>query len=365
MRCLTALALAMSLLPAAPVSTPKFRLKYFHDEDKSSLGIVDFKMLSARRGLAVGTIETNGKGKGVAVVTADAGVTWQQVPLKEMPRSIYFLNESRGWMVTDGGVWQTDESGRSWTKIARQKLALRVWFFDERNGLMVGAPKMVQRTSDGGKTWQKVAEVDKIQASAENSLFNVVSFMSERSGLVMGFYAPPRRRLSRLPDWMDPEAAKLRRQVPGLSMVMETQDAGKTWKTSTTSLFGRATRLAFLPSGVGLLLFEFQDTFDYPSEVYRLGAGKSDRVFRAKDFAVSDVVWDTEGRAYLGGNLPASSVRSIPIPGRVRVQRSSDLLSWEEVAVDYRATASRVRLSTDDQGGVWMATDAGMILKLE
>src|SRR5260370_1173880 len=48
-----------------------------------------------------------GRPKYTALVTSDGGTHWSLTPLKEYPRSIFFLNDSLGWMVTMNGLWFT------------------------------------------------------------------------------------------------------------------------------------------------------------------------------------------------------------------------------------------------------------------
>jgi photosystem II stability/assembly factor-like uncharacterized protein len=50
------------------------------------------------------------------LVTSDAGRNWAIVTVKDPPASLFFLNESVGWMVTPKGIYKTVESGRSWKK---------------------------------------------------------------------------------------------------------------------------------------------------------------------------------------------------------------------------------------------------------
>jgi hypothetical protein len=45
--------------------------------------------------------------------------------------------------------------------------------------------------------------------------------------------------------------------------------------------------------------------------------------------------------------------------------KSADWSNWQEMEVDYRATAHRAMLSAVDDRNIWVATDTGMILKLE
>jgi hypothetical protein len=144
---------------------------------------------------------------------------------------------------------------------------------------------------------------------------------------------------------------------------METSDGGETWTTNKVSLFGRISRIRFGPSGSGLGLIEFDDYFDFPSELFKLGrnAEEPGRIFRRKDFAITDI--SVGNVAYAAGFEPTGSVFRSPIPGKVRITRSNNLTDWIEVEVDYRAVATRVMLARAGSQ-LWAATDTGMILKL-
>jgi len=112
------------------------------------------------------------------------------------------------------------------------------------------------------------------------------------------------------------------------------------------SLFGQVTRARFSASGPGLGLIEHGDSAPYPSEVYKLDwrTGKNSTVFRDKRYVITDVWLTSQGTSYLAGIETAGQVRSIA-PGNVKVFKSSDMTSWTEMAVDYRAVARRAMLS--------------------
>ena len=156
-----------------------------------------------------------------------------------------------------------------------------------------------------------------------------------------------------------------RREWPHLSIMLDTRDGGKNWKTSTSSMFGHITRTLFLPSGTGLGLIEFTDTFKWPSEVHRLDAatGKSDRVYNSPDRAITDILLQPSGTGYLAGVEVQGRLQHSPIPRKVVVLKSMNLTEWEEMNVDYRATAVRAMLRSASDGSLWVATDTGMILK--
>jgi hypothetical protein len=165
---------------------------------------------------------------------------------------------------------------------------------------------------------------------------------------------------------MEPEKATRRREWPGVSVSLETRDAGRTWKPTTVSNFGQITSIHLAPDGRALAVVEFQNAFPYPGEVYGISwkDGKSGRVFREKDRVVTDSALVDGGPAFLAAIEQPSVLRS-PIPGRLHMLTSTDLKQWKEMAVDYRASARRAVMAAVDASNAWVATDTGMILKLE
>jgi hypothetical protein len=166
---------------------------------------------------------------------------------------------------------------------------------------------------------------------------------------------------------MDPEEARRLRQWPSLALMLQTADGGKSWKTTVSSLMGRLTRFCYVSRGPALTLFEFDYTFEWPSEVYRINVGDtgSTRAFREADRAITDIALLPSGVAYLAGFEPPGTMRQLPIPGKVRIIRSADLKQWQDMEVDYRATARRVHLATRPEGPALAATDTGVILLLQ
>jgi hypothetical protein len=352
---------------AAAAAAPRWEVQYFYDEDRSTLSIHDLKFPSARRGVAAGIVDREGKTRPVAVVTGDGGANWTIVPLKETPVSLFFLNENVGWMVTPKNLWRTDEAGRSWRKVAKAPRGLlRVYFLSELEGWGVGMSKSVYRTTDGGKKWEKVPAAAEPKTNPQSTAYTWIEFATPQVGIIAGYSRNPRRSRSGLPDWMDPEAAASRREWPHISITLDTRNGGNTWTPSTGSMFGNITRVQMLPDGTGLALLEFVDSFAWPAEVYRLEwkTGKSTRVFREKNRAITDIALLKSGTAYLAGYEVAGSVVRVPVPGKLKILKTDDLNTWHEMEVDYRATALRATLAAADERNVWVATDTGMILKL-
>ena len=362
--CAVAAAIA-ALWGVTPVRAQKWQLQYFYDEEKSTMAIVDLQFPSAKRGVAVGFIEEGRRRDPVEVVTSDGGAHWQKMALKEMPISLFFLNDSLGWMVTTKGLWRTTEAGKDWEKVGKPITdILRVYFKDENNGWAVGPKKTVLETSDGGKEWNKVAAAADEPGDPNYSAYTWISFATPQFGLIAGFNLPPRRFGPDFPDWLDPEGTLNQRDTPHLNYTLVTRDAGKTWHPTSASLFGETTKVRFLPDGTGLGLVEYSQMFRYPSEAYKLDwhTGKNETIYKDTKFAVTDIWLAPDGTAYLAGILSPGKIRNV-LPGKVQVLMSKDLSTWNEMPVDYRAEANRTMLAGADRD-VWLATDTGMILHL-
>jgi len=363
---------------ALPAAAQKWTIQYFFDEMKQEMEITDLAFPSAQRGIAVGAIydKVSGREKDVSLTTSDGGLHWSMQALKDYPRSIFFLNDSLGWMVTDHGVWFTEESGRSWKKISEQlrpdknlepettiALLLRVWFLDEKHGFGVGLQKTIIETNDGGRTWAPVAAAAEPAGNPAYTAYTRIIFTDAKRGVIVGGSQPPRRGdgfRAAIPAWMDPERASKRKEVPTLTLVTQTANAGATWTSETVPLMGLVTNVRF--TGLeGLIVMGFNESFEWPSEVYRMADGNTGRVFRDKTPRVIDAQLYPGPHVYLAGVEPTGKMNSAALPGKVKILESDDFSTWTDMAVDYKAVAKSVVMAGPD---VWVATDTGMILHL-
>jgi hypothetical protein len=366
---------------AAPAAHgARWKIQYFYDQLKENFYIEDLEFPSAERGVAVGSIVSEGpegKVKFVALVTSDGGEHWATVPIKEHPRSLFFLNDSAGWMVTDESIWFTEESGHSWKKVGSQikpnkkvgpappgGLITSVWFTDRQNGFAIGLQKSVFETHDSGAKWTPLEEAAKPAAAASHTDYSQI-WMDGKKGIIVGGSRPPRPDDPHLPAWMEPERAVKRREVPTLAILLQTVDGGATWSSSTAPLFGTVASVR-LSGDKGLAVFEFNDSFEWPSEVYRIDTttGASASVFHAADRRVTDASLFSGPRAFLAAVEPPGKLLSVPIPGKVRMLTSTDFTNWTEMDVDYKAVARTVILAGPDADHQWAATDTGIILHL-
>ncbi len=359
---------ALLLVGTAPLAAQHWRSQYFYDEDKTTLHFVDMQFASAARGVAVGFVEEQGRRKkSVALVTSDGGAHWQTVELPDVPMSLYFLDESLGWLVTvKGNVYETTEAGKNWRRLPKPPgETLRVYFTSENDGWAAGTRKRIFQTHDRGRHWTPVSAAADPPGNPEYSTYTDIAFATKQFGIITGFNLPPRRMYQRMPEWVDPESALRYRDTPHLSYSLVTHDAGKTWKADSASLFGEVERIRLSPDGKGLGLIGYSNSFRYPSEAYRIDwhTGKSATVYRDRQFDISDIWLDAGGTAYLAGVKTSGQVRGL-IPGKVQVLVSRDWTTWKQMPVDYRADATNVILAGAGKD-LWMATDQGMILKLE
>jgi photosystem II stability/assembly factor-like uncharacterized protein len=344
----------------------RWEIVYFHDQDKSSMSFTDIEFPSAARGVATGVLREGTKQKPIVLVTSDGGANWSVVETKEPGISLFFLTETDGWMVTPKGVWFTQEAGRSWTRILKRNGLARVYFLTRERGFAVGSRKTVIRTTDGGRSWKDVPEVKALSTNEDWTIFQAIDFANAQAGVIAGRSRSPRSQED-VPIWMDPQA-KNRREWPSLSLMMRTNDGGETWQETKSSIFGRVSKLSLASDGRGLALIEFDNFFDYPSELYSMNLknAKTDRCFRSQDFAVTDAHVLPGGPAFIAGFQPPGLLARTPVPGKVRIaSAASDLLKWTEAEVDYRAAARRVALAVVDKDHAWAATDTGMILRLK
>jgi hypothetical protein len=344
-------------------------LQYSYQQNQSSLVISDLKFPSAKRGIAAGYILKNEKPNPTVLITSDGGAHWTLIPVKEEPYSLFFLDESVGWMVTEKGLWETDEAGRTWKKIpGLPKEVTHVNFLDRKHGWAIGNKMQALETKDGGLTWRPLAALDEVKAAPQFTSFNTIAFGNPQFGVIAGADVPPRR--DEVPEWMDPAKAQSRRMLPSTLVLLQTLDGGGTWKASSASIFGKVTRISISPGGDSLGLVEFSSNFEWPSEVYRFhaGGGESTRVYRKADRFITDILLTESGAAYFAGTEVTAVVRDNPIPNKLKIIRTRDSQNFEEMQVDYRAHAHRVFLATAPSPGldpeVWVATDTGMILKL-
>lgn len=367
---LTALVL-LAVLPLAAAQRDKWNVAYLYDEDQSALALRAIEFPSDQRGIAIGMLNEKGRPRPVALVTADGGKTWDQVRLKDEPLALACYTDEVCWISTGRGVWRSDEGGRDWKKVSDTKGILRMQFTSANEGFAAGVRKSAWDTKDGGKTWNLLPAAKALDSNPDTAQFTSIAFTGAL-GIIAGNSRPHRRDESLFPDWMVPEEAAKRREFPATMIMLETRDAGKTWTSSKSAVFGTVTALRMQPEGVGAIaLLEYFQSFETPSEVLMVSfkSGHSDSIFRAKNTAITDVYPGPNGAVLLAG-VESTGLRGLPIPQKLRFMEGtfssgSSSTFWTGHDVDYRATATRVALTRKPNGQFWAVTDTGIILRLD
>jgi hypothetical protein len=336
---------------------------------------VDLKFASEQRGMAAGVVTEGKRVDPTLVITTDGGEHWTLQPLKDVlpakdvPLSLYFTSEREGWMVTEKGLWFTADFGRGWRKTGDLPKGIsKVWFLTDTHGWAVGGNKQVIETTDGGKSWNPLAAAKEPPGAVATTVYSDIVFLRNH-GIITGWSKAP-DYFSR-PEWQTPETRSA--FGPGTTIFLESPDGGKTWSSSSGAMFGQLTAVALALNGTSLALFEFGSRMDSrmvhlpPSEVHRMSmdTGVPDRVYKDEDTMITDLALTTAGTPYLAGHAMVGVVRDNPIPGKLKVFTSSDFSKWTEIPVDYRAEAHRAYLAIAEDRDVWVATDTGMILKLQ
>ncbi len=352
-------AVLLALLLSPLIQAAEWKVSYFYDDPREVLRFTDIAFPSAQRGIAVGSIQDQmglKRPRSVAMVTADGGQRWSEVKLSDTPYSLFFLDDSIGWMVTAQGIWKTDESGRTWKRMSKHSPGslLRVWFLDVNHGFAVGTGKTVLETKDSGKTWTRVPAAQEPTGNKDYAIYSQVAFLNNKSGIIVGSAVPPVRRGLSAND----------RQIPTMTMQLQTTDGGVTWKPSAAPLLGEVAGLV-LQGNRGLVLFSFSNRFEVPSEVYRINTdgGGSESAFKAADRRVTSMAL-FEDRAFLAAVEPPRRAKgAAELPGKIHVLESTDLKEWKEIPVDFRANGAWPTIAGSDPQHVFMATDYGMILR--
>ena len=351
----------------------KWQLKYFYDHNDSSLTLTDFKFPSTQRGIASGFVTKkvgnaifgdHEKAIPVVLITANGGTSWDEVVVKEIAESLFFLNDSTGWLVGPEAIWMTTESGRSWRRVAAIKNLTAVHFLNAKRGFAAGDADRALETEDGGVTWKPIQWESGPTPRPLGVVYRMISFSDEKNG-IMGGEVP---LSDHLPDDRPPRLLRPRKE---LNAFLTTHDGGKTWHRAVNSMYGELTRASLGPDQTGMGLVQHSRAYPWPSEVFQISLADekiNHLLYRGKNRAITDVVLDPDGESFLAGYEPPGDIHPSPIPGKVRILVSRDSVNWEEMSVDYRAVGRVVWLATPGAGvarsAVWAATDTGMILKL-
>lgn len=135
------------------------------------------RLLTDGQRLSNGTLVVVGD-RGHILKSKDNGKSWQQVlaPTRELLTAVYFVDDQHGWAVGHQGViLHSADGGNTWqlqytdpynpvaadageASYNHGQPLLDVWFRDANQGFAIGAYGYFMGTTDGGKTWQDIAD---------------------------------------------------------------------------------------------------------------------------------------------------------------------------------------------------------------
>ena len=156
-------------------------------------------------------------------------------------------------MVTESGIWFTDECGRSWRRIYKQRGLTDVRFVSRERGWAIGSAQ--DRYRD--QRWREDLDAGEGSAGTRHG--------RGPHDLSRDRVCQPRKSASCPPNQGVPNDSKMplvarsratRSAVNGhgLSVSLETHDGGATWSTNKVSMFGRISRIRVAKDGRGLAL---------------------------------------------------------------------------------------------------------------
>ncbi len=123
---------------------------------------------------------------GTILKTINSGISWnyQTTGILKWLNSIDFINENTGWMTAlferNSSVYKSTDGGVSWDSVATFSNNYRkIYFLNNLTGFTIGDYGKIERTSDGGNTWNNIE-------SGTNQLNLGIYFLNQMTGWIVG-----------------------------------------------------------------------------------------------------------------------------------------------------------------------------------
>lgn len=254
------------------------------EEQQTGIPNENFRGLASPDGQVVFAIGNNG-----SMITNSGGDSWTVVDLglDITLRSLFFLNDTLGWLGADGGtVLQTTDGGQSWTDLNANYggglggSVTNLYFLNQDVGYQGGFGRF-RVTADGGENW---VEITDFPPSGGNYQIQAFDFLTSELGYVCG----------------------------DLGLIAKTTDGGQTWVEQTTNTTESIQDIVFLNELVGYAC-GFEATVLQTSdggETWTPMTADNTENFRAIDFTLNRgfIVTQT-GRVLTLDIEPVSNVR--------------------------------------------------------
>jgi photosystem II stability/assembly factor-like uncharacterized protein len=355
-------------LGSGPYAGMRWQIRYQFDQLGKRCQLQDFALPTPQFGLATILIEDEESGgvKSRLLVTHDGGKTWVEEKCDKNPQGVFVLDAANAWYVASGKIFATRDSGKKWEKYPLPHKALtQVWFGTPESGIAFGVGKVFYRTADGGRTWNGVLESEGLNLQSPQTYLRSMAMLPSGAGMLVGDSTAVPPESGALPDWMTPDMALKRKNLPGTAVLFQTHDGGKTWAGQLSSAFGSIRRVRMGPSRAAVV-FQYRESFAWPSEMIAvdLRTGKNQTALRRKDLVIHDALLFSDGSIIAAATQPSGRLRNSPIPGKLRIFWSPDAQTWFEMKVDYRAVGNSATFASCSNGTLWIATDEGAIAQL-
>jgi photosystem II stability/assembly factor-like uncharacterized protein len=172
-------------------------------------------------------------------------------------KSVYFLNEQKGWIVGGNGTFiTTKDGGKTWNikKLVNNEMLHDVYFSDEKNGWLLcernkyiptdKQPSYLLKTSDGGETWDKI----EFNGGTGKEVLLKFFFDKRKKGWAIGEMGSIFQTQDSETDWKKQKATVMYRFQDGIFLdnlhgvlvggggtVLFTEDNGQNWNQATLS----------------------------------------------------------------------------------------------------------------------------------
>jgi len=157
----------------------------YQDPYPTSNHLYAVKFVTPKKGWVAGE-------QGTILYTEDGGDTWeyQESGTEKQIRSLFFINERKGWAVGGEGdspvrekgiILHTDDGGKTWVEQQGEfdSAINSVFFLNDKEGWIAGKEGVLLHTPDGGKKWERQKSVGVTRAIAS------IYFVNSQTGWLL------------------------------------------------------------------------------------------------------------------------------------------------------------------------------------
>ncbi|MFN0279564.1 MAG: YCF48-related protein [Pyrinomonadaceae bacterium] len=245
--------------------------------------------------------------------------------------AVFFTSSDNGWVAGDNGyLASTTDGGRTWTKVALNTTEdiNEIYFRNDENGYLVAGRKMFI-TRDAGRNWQETRIARTGDFGSGTPEFLSIRFSDKKHGYVVG--------------------SVLRRNNSGDeivvdSLLMRTEDAGDTWRRINVPTKAELFHLDFNGNSHGWIVGDGGVILASTDEGKTWTKQTSGTLMPLYNVDFRD---DDEG--YIVGKT-----------GTI-LRTSNGGVNWEKVSTNFKETLMRVDFADDKNG--WIVGYKGNILR--